>query len=52
MERFGGRFHRTIQLQTEMDRDRISAEYRNGILTIVAPKAETARARRIPIATD
>lgn len=52
MERSGGRFHRTIQMETDIDRDRVSAEYKNGILTIVAPKAEAARARRIPIATD
>jgi len=52
LERSGGRFHRTIQLETEIDRDRVNAEYKNGILTIDAPKAEAARARRIPIATD
>ena len=36
-------------LPTTVDGENISAEYRNGILTVTVPKAERARPREIPI---
>ncbi|WP_024891482.1 Hsp20/alpha crystallin family protein [Luteimonas huabeiensis] len=51
-ERYYGRFERRIALDTEVDVDRASAQFRDGVLTVVLPKTEQARAKpvRIPIA--
>ena len=48
-ERSAGRFIRTIQLPVEIDRERVSAEYRQGVLTLTLPRAESAMPRRINI---
>jgi len=50
-ERRFGRFERTLPLPAEIDRDKIQANFRNGVLEIRLPKAETARQQvhRIPI---
>lgn len=48
-ERSLGSFARTIQVPFEIDRDRVQAECRNGILKIFLPRPETERPRRIKI---
>jgi len=48
-ERSYGSFERTFMLPSTVDADKISAEYRNGVLTIAVPKAERARPREIPV---
>jgi HSP20 family protein len=48
-ERAAGRFIRTIELPTEVDRERVAADYRNGLLLITLPKSEAAKPRQIPI---
>ena len=48
-ERGYGSFERTFMLPSTVDADKISAEYRNGVLTIAVPKAERARPREIPV---
>lgn len=48
-ERAAGRFTRAIPLQTDVDADRVRADYRNGLLLITLPKSETAKPRQIPI---
>jgi HSP20 family molecular chaperone IbpA len=40
---------RSFILSDEVDRDRISAELRDGVLRIVLPRAERTRARRIEV---
>ena len=44
-----GTYQRSFILSDEVDRDRISAELRNGVLRLTLPKAERARTRRIEI---
>jgi HSP20 family molecular chaperone IbpA len=44
-----GDFRRSFILSDEVDRDRIAAELKNGVLTLFLPKAERARTRRIEI---
>ena len=46
--RFGS-FSRTITLPCEVDRDRIKAKCRNGVLKLTLPKTEDAKARQIKI---
>jgi len=44
-----GDYYRSFILSDEVDRERITAELRNGVLRLVLPKADRARARRIEI---
>jgi HSP20 family protein len=44
-----GDFQRSFILSDEVDRDRITAELKNGVLRLFLPKAERARTRRIEI---
>lgn len=50
-ERSYGRFERHLALPAEVDEDRASATFRNGVLTVTLPKTERARqqTKRIPI---
>jgi HSP20 family protein len=48
-ERLSGSFDRTITLPIKIDPDRIKAEYRDGILALFIPRAETDKPRAIQI---
>jgi HSP20 family protein len=48
-ERLSGSFDRTITLPIRIDPDRIKAEYRDGILALFIPRAETDKPRAIQI---
>lgn len=48
-ERVTGSFERAIRLPEFVDADNISAELKNGVLTVTVPKAQTAQARKIEI---
>ena len=48
-ERRRGSFRRVIRLGDEVEADGVEAEYTDGVLKIVAPKVEKARARRIAL---
>lgn len=50
-ERGAGTLSRVMRLPVEVDADRVSAELRNGILTITLPKAAAARPRKIQVTT-
>lgn len=48
-ERGAGKFLRTIDIPAEIDTEKVSAEYRNGVLTVKLPKAEAAKPKRIAV---
>jgi HSP20 family protein len=48
-ERAGGSFSRSITLPMDLDADHVDATYANGVLTIVLPKAEVAKARKVSV---
>jgi HSP20 family molecular chaperone IbpA len=51
-EEYGvGDYHRTFAVGEAIDADRISAELRNGVLTVRLPKAESAKPKRIEVRT-
>ena len=50
-EREFGTFKRIINLSTKTNTEKISASYRNGILTVVLPKAEEMQPKQIKIKT-
>src|SRR5215467_4625371 len=48
-ERVAGSFDRTITLPVQLDADRVTAEYRNGVLILSLPRAESDKPRAIKI---
>jgi HSP20 family protein len=50
VEREYGRFSRSFSLATAVKEDKITAEFKNGLLRIVLPKKEEGKSRLIKIA--
>ena len=48
-ERFVGRFQRSVSLPTPVASDKVSAQYKDGILTITLPKTEEAKPKQIDV---
>ncbi len=48
-EREAGSFSRVISLPTRLDADKVKAHAENGVLTVVLPKAESAKPRQIAV---
>jgi HSP20 family protein len=48
-ERAAGKFVRAVTLPAEIEADKVSAEYRNGVLMITMPKAEKAKPKQINV---
>ncbi|MCC7493944.1 MAG: Hsp20/alpha crystallin family protein [Fimbriimonadaceae bacterium] len=48
-ERRYGKFERTFELNFEVNREAIAADFRDGVLTVRLPKMEAARPRRIEV---
>jgi len=44
-----GNYARSFQLSSKIDQDRISAELRDGVMTLVLPKSERAKPRKIAV---
>jgi HSP20 family protein len=51
VERRFGTFHRSVRLPDRVDPDGVTAGYKDGLLTVTVPKAESAKPRRIQVAT-
>jgi HSP20 family protein len=48
-ERYVGKFRRSISLPSRVDASKVSANYKDGILTVTLPKAEEAKPRKIQV---
>jgi HSP20 family protein len=50
-ERYYGRFSRTIRLPQPVHRDKVEANFENGVLTLTLPKSPEAQPHMIPVKT-
>ena len=48
-ERYVGKFRRSVSLPTQVDTNKVTANYRDGILTVTLPKAEEAKPKQIKV---
>ena len=44
-----GNYARSFQLSSKIDQDQISAELRDGVMTLILPKSERAKPRKISV---
>ncbi len=51
IERVYGTFTRSIQLPGEVNADKVSANYKNGVLEITLPKVKEEAVKKIPVKT-
>lgn len=51
-ECYWGRFSRSVILPVDVDSDRVSANLKNGILTVKLPKIDKAKVKKIKIKSD
>ncbi|WP_235896470.1 Hsp20/alpha crystallin family protein [Oceanidesulfovibrio marinus] len=49
IERSYGSFQRVVQLPTEVDDEKVTANYKDGVLTLSMPKSPAAKKRKIEI---
>jgi HSP20 family protein len=49
VERAYGYFKRSVRLPVEVDSAKVSASYKDGLLTVTMPKVEAKKAKEIPI---
>ena len=49
IERVYGKFYRSFNFPTLVSSDKISADYKNGVLTVTVPKAEESKPKQILI---
>jgi HSP20 family protein len=49
-ERLAGRFDRAVTMPVEIDPDRVKAEYRDGVLALFLPRAESEKPKSIKVA--
>ena len=48
-ERPFGQFHRGFRLGIPIEHDRVEASYKDGVLTVTLPKAETTKPRKVAV---
>ena len=51
-ERFFGKFERSVKLLAAVDSSKITANYKDGILTVELPKAEDAKPKEIAVSVS
>jgi len=51
-ECYWGRFSRSVILPSEIDSDRVSANLKNGILTVRMPKLDKAKIKKVKIKSE
>lgn len=51
VERFHGTFSRSVVMPTAVKQDKIDAQYRDGVLAVILPKAEEAKSCQITVKT-
>jgi len=44
-----GKFQRVIPLTSQIQKDKVQAEYKNGVLTVTLPKAESEKNKVIKV---
>ena len=47
-----GAFHRFIPLPEGLDREKVDARFKNGVLTVTLPRLEEAKAKKIAVKTE
>ncbi len=52
IERSYGEFARSFTVPSTVETERVSADYKNGVLTITLPKAEAAKPRQVKVAVQ
>ena len=52
VERWYGNFYRSFLLPKSADPEKISANLKNGVLTVTMPKKEEAKPRQIPVSVN
>ena|SRR5438105_5214567 len=51
-ERFSGKFRRSITLPTRVEAGKVTASYKDGILTVTLPKAEEAKPKKVEVSIE
>ncbi|WP_207397603.1 Hsp20/alpha crystallin family protein [Bremerella alba] len=52
VEHVYGKFERVLKLGTPVDEDNVSANFKNGVLSVVIPKSEHAKPRKIEVKSN
>ena len=47
-----GYYHRVFNLSDEIDKEKIMATVKHGVLRLILPKTEAVRTRKIPVRTE
>jgi len=51
-ERYFGRFQRSLTLPSQVDANKIQANYKDGVLSVTLPKSEESKSKQIQVKTS